>query len=95
MLGAPVSRSADGRYGGGGARRLQTPTPAGAAVVSVVVGSSASAAADKSEGPTAGTEAADPLEFFARVLVHIPDQGQVTTRYYGWYANRPRGMRAR
>jgi len=39
---------------------------------------------DKSEGPTAGTETVDPLEFLARVLVHIPDKGQVTTRYYGW-----------
>ncbi|MBK9409741.1 MAG: transposase [Gemmatimonadetes bacterium] len=48
---------------------------------------------DKSEGPTAGTETVDPLEFLARVLVHIPDKGQVTTRYYGWYANRPQGMR--
>jgi len=27
------------------------------------------------------------------VLLHIPDKGHVTTRYYGWYANRPRGMR--
>ncbi len=50
---------------------------------------------DKSEGPTAGTETADPLEFLARVLVHIPDKGHVTTRYYGWYANRPRGRRRR
>jgi hypothetical protein len=50
---------------------------------------------DKSEGPNAGTETADPLEFLARVLTHIPDKGQVTTRYYGWYANRPRGMRRR
>ena len=25
----------------------------------------------------------DPLEFLARVLTHIPDKGQVTTRYYG------------
>ena len=48
---------------------------------------------DKSEGPTAGTETVDRLEFLARVLVHIPDQGHVTTRYDGWYANRPRGMR--
>lgn len=48
---------------------------------------------DKSEGPTAGTETVDQLEFLARVLVHIPDNGQVTTRYNGWYANRPRGMR--
>ena len=43
---------------------------------------------DKSEGPTAGTETVDPLEFLARVLVHIPDKGHVTTRYYGWYATR-------
>ena len=34
-----------------------------------------------------------PLEFLARALTHIPDKGQVTTRYYGWYANRPRGIR--
>ncbi len=46
---------------------------------------------DKSEGPTAGTETADPVEFLARGLVHIPDKGHVTTRYYDWYANRPRG----
>ena len=48
---------------------------------------------DKSEGPTAGTETVDPLEFLARVLVHLPDTGQVTTRYSGWYATRPRGPR--
>jgi hypothetical protein len=30
---------------------------------------------DRSEGPTAGTETVDPLEFLARVLVHIPDKG--------------------
>ncbi|WP_396225335.1 hypothetical protein [Gemmatimonas sp.] len=30
--------------------------------------------------------AADPLEFLARVLVHIPDNGYVTTRYRGGYA---------
>jgi hypothetical protein len=23
----------------------------------------------------------------------IPDKGQVMTRYYGWYANRPHGVR--
>jgi hypothetical protein len=27
------------------------------------------------------------------VLAHIPDKGHATTRYYGWYANRPSGMR--
>lgn len=35
------------------------------------------------------------MEFLARVLVHLPDKGHVTTRYYGWYANRPRGMRGK
>ena len=48
---------------------------------------------DKFDGPTAGTEIADALEFLARVLTHIPDKGQVTTRYHGWYATRPRGIR--
>ena len=48
---------------------------------------------DKSEGPTAGAETVEPLEFLARVLTHIPDKGQVLTRYYGWYANRSRGRR--
>jgi hypothetical protein len=50
---------------------------------------------DKSEGPTAGTETADPLEFLAPVLVHSPNKGHVMTRFYGWYANRPRGMRGK
>ncbi len=50
---------------------------------------------DKATGPTAGTESVDPLAFLARVLAHIPDKGQVPTRYYGWYANRPRGGRRR
>jgi hypothetical protein len=50
---------------------------------------------DKSDGPTAGSETVEPLEFLARVLCHIPDKGQVTTRYSGWYANRPRGTRRR
>ena len=45
--------------------------------------------------PRAPPETADPLEFRARVLTHIPNKGQVPTRYYGWYANRPRGMRRR
>jgi len=50
---------------------------------------------DKTDGPTAGTQALDPLEFLARFLTHIPDPGQVMTRYYGWYASRTRGMRRR
>ncbi len=48
---------------------------------------------DKTEGPTAGTETVDPMEFLARVTAHIPDKHQVMTRYSGWYANRVRGRR--
>ena len=48
---------------------------------------------DKTDGPTAGTETVDPLEFLARVTAHIPDKHQVMTRYSGWYANRVRGKR--
>ncbi len=29
----------------------------------------------------------------ARLVTHIPNKHQVMTRYYGWYANRPRGTR--
>lgn len=48
---------------------------------------------DKTDGPTAGSETLDPLEFLARLVTHIPDKHQVLTRYYGWYANRSRGER--
>ena len=43
--------------------------------------------------PDGGHRDGGPVEFLARVLVHIPDRGHVMTRYDGWYANRPRGMR--
>lgn len=46
---------------------------------------------DKSDGPTAGRETVDPLEFLARLTAHIPNKHQVMTRYYGYYANRVRG----
>lgn len=50
---------------------------------------------DKVDGPTAGTETVDPLEFLARLTAHIPNKHQVMTRYYGYYANRVRGARRR
>ncbi len=50
---------------------------------------------DKPTGPTAGSETLDALEFLARVVSHIPNKGQVLQRYYGWYANRTRGIRRR
>jgi hypothetical protein len=48
---------------------------------------------EKADGPTAGTETVDPLEFLARVMAHVPNKHQVMTRYYGYYANRVRGAR--
>ena len=50
---------------------------------------------DTASGPTAGAETVDALEFLARVVSHIPNKGQVLQRYYGWYANRTRGIRRR
>ena len=50
---------------------------------------------DKPTGPTASSETVDVLEFLARVVSHIPNKGQVLQRYYGWYANRTRGIRRR
>lgn len=47
----------------------------------------------KANGPTAGTETVDPLEFLARVMARVPNKHQVMTRYYGYYANRARGAR--
>ena len=43
---------------------------------------------DKSEGPAAGAETVGPLEFLARLLVHIPDKGHVTTGGTFRFANR-------
>jgi len=50
---------------------------------------------DKTEGPTAGSQTFDALDFIALVAAHIPDRGQVMQRYYGYYANRSRGQRRR
>ena len=36
-----------------------------------------------SDGPTAGTDTVDPLEFLARVTAHIPNKHQVLTPYGG------------
>jgi hypothetical protein len=37
------------------------------------------------------SEHMDYLEFIARVTSHIPDKGQVMSRYYGLYSNAHRG----
>ena len=48
---------------------------------------------DKADGPTAVNETVDPLEFLARVLVHIPDTGHVTPRSSRPAPARPRPNR--
>lgn len=36
-----------------------------------------------------------PLDFLADILQHIPDKGEHPIRYYGYYSNKARGVRAR
>ena len=38
-------------------------------------------------------EAFDPVEFLARVIMHIPEPRRHLVRYYGWYSNVSRGKR--
>jgi hypothetical protein len=37
----------------------------------------------------------DPLDFLAEVTQHIPNTGEHTIRYYGFYCNKSRGMSAK
>jgi hypothetical protein len=37
-------------------------------------------------------ESFDPLDFLAAVTQHIPDKGNHTINYFGWYSNKKRGM---
>ena len=48
---------------------------------------------DKSDGPTAGPHTFEATAFIAHLVDHIFDKGQVLQRYYGYYANRTRGVR--
>jgi len=43
----------------------------------------------------AEVEAFDPVEFLARVIMHIPEPRRHLVRYYGWYSNVSRGKRKR
>ena len=36
----------------------------------------------------------NPLDFIAEITQHIPNKGEHTIRYYGFYSNKARGMRA-
>jgi len=48
------------------------------------------------EGKTTGRlETFSPLDFLARLVTHIPNKYEQTVRYYGYYSNKSRGVRAR
>ena len=42
-----------------------------------------------------GLPEAVPTDFIAAVTQHIPDKGFQLVRYYGWYSNKARGVRAK
>jgi len=46
-------------------------------------------------GPKRNFQVFDPLDFLAEVTQHIPDPGDHLARYYGWYSNKSRGLRAK
>ncbi len=37
----------------------------------------------------------EPLDFLAELTQHIPNKGEHLIRYYGWYSNKSRGLRAK
>jgi len=47
------------------------------------------------EGIPRNHEIFNPLDFLAEVTQHIPNKGEHQIRYYGWYSNKSRGMRAK
>lgn len=48
------------------------------------------------EGKTTNkVEAFSPLDFLARLVTHIPNKYEQTVRYYGYYSNKSRGVRAK
>ncbi|HEV8356001.1 MAG TPA: transposase [Gemmatimonadales bacterium] len=48
----------------------------------------------KPDGPTAGTEQVDPLEFLPSLVTHLPDPPPVMQRYDGGYVNQTPGRAA-
>ena len=44
-------------------------------------------------GPKRNFQILSPLDFLAEFTQHIPSKGLHLNRYYGWYANKSRGMR--
>lgn len=53
------------------------------------------ASGDLGAGVSRNFQVFDPLDFLAEVTQHIPNTGEHTIRYYGWYSNKSRGMKAK
>ena len=53
------------------------------------------ASGDLRAGVNRNFQVFDPLDFLAEVTQHIPNTGEHTIRYYGFYSNKSRGMRAK
>ncbi len=53
------------------------------------------ASEDLLAGPKRNFQVFDPLDFLAEVTQHVPDAGEHLIRYYGWYSNKSRGLRAK
>jgi hypothetical protein len=49
---------------------------------------------DLTAGISRNFEVFDPLDFIAQITQHIPPKGAQLIRYYGWYSNKARGVRA-
>ena len=47
---------------------------------------------DLMKGIPRNFEVFEPLDFLAAVTQHIPDKGDHTINYFGWYSNKTRGM---
>jgi len=53
------------------------------------------ASEDLLAGPKRNFQVFDPLDFLAEVTQHVPEPGEHLIRYYGWYSNKKRGLRAK
>jgi ribosomal protein S27E len=50
---------------------------------------------DLMKGIPRNFEVFEPLDFLAAVTQHIPDKGDHTINYFGWYSNKTRGMQGK
>ena len=53
------------------------------------------ASEDLLAGPARNFQIFEPLDFLAEVTQHVPEPGEHLIRYYGWYSNKKRGLRAK